>query len=113
MIGPSLTADLPVGGAIPYSSSLRLPSSDIQSVVHAGVSTRLTSASWYAAAASAAVTSAEMVYMAGQPEYVGVIVTTALPSTSSTPRRIPRSSMVNTGTSVSGTTLTASQSSAV
>src|SRR5699024_5100320 len=112
MMGPSLTADFPVGGAMPYSSSLRLPSSDIQSVVQAGVSTRSTLASWYPAAANALVTSAEMVSMAGQPEHVGVMGNTAVPSTISTPRRMPRSSIVSTGTSGSGTVFTTSHSSA-
>src|SRR5699024_2883049 len=60
----------------------------------------------------ASVTSAVIVSMAGQPEYVGVMVTTTVPSITSTARKMPRSSMVITGTSGSGTVLTISQSSA-
>src|SRR5512139_650397 len=93
-----------VGGATPYSSSLRRPSSLIQSVVHAGESTSSTVTSWYPSPASASITSARIASIAGQPEYVGVIVTWTCPwAETSTSRRIPRSSIVRTGISGSGT----------
>jgi hypothetical protein len=43
------------------------------------------------------------VAIAGQPEYVGVIVTTTLPARSSTSRSTPRSSRVSIGISGSVT----------
>src|SRR5690606_8924834 len=77
LIGPDAAAARPVGGAIPYASSLRLPSSDIQSVDHAGDSTNSTRASVNPAPASADTISSRIVSIAGHPEYVGVIVTSA------------------------------------
>src|SRR5215469_17256908 len=41
--------------------------------------------------------------IAGQPEYVGVIVTVTAPSASRTSRKMPRSAMVRAGNSGSGT----------
>src|SRR3546814_18402573 len=83
--GPG-TAARPYGGAMAYSVSLRLPSSLIQSVVHAGARTSSTSTCAYPAAEKARVRSSRIVSMAGHPEYVGVIVTT----TRSPPSQIGR-----------------------
>ena len=88
------------------------PSALSQSVVHAGESTVRTSTSATPPAASAATTSARMVSTAGQPEYVGVIVTMTRPSSTRTSRRIPRSSIVSTGSSGSGTAATSARRSA-
>jgi hypothetical protein len=55
------------GGAIPYASSLRRPSSVIQSVVQAGDSTVRSSTSSHPCRARAARTSASISCMAGQP----------------------------------------------
>src|SRR6266508_2517157 len=96
------------GGATPYSSRAALPASVIQSVVQAGLRTVLTSTSSYPAPWQAASTSARIDSIAGQPEYVGVMVTTTRSSDTETPRRMPRSAMVMTGSSGSGTARSAS-----
>src|SRR5512144_2225028 len=75
------------GGATPYSTSLRRPSSLIQSVVHAGERTRSTLTSSYPSSTSAATTSARIASIAGQPEYVGVIVTCTCPSSATSTSR--------------------------
>src|SRR5690606_13835065 len=55
------------GGAMPYSRSLRRPSSVIQSLVHGGDSTSLTSTRSKPASRSACPTLARMTSVAGQP----------------------------------------------
>jgi hypothetical protein len=50
--------------------------------------------------------------LGGEPEYVGVIATSTWPVSSTvTSRRMPRSSIVSTGTSGSGTAATAAHTS--
>ena len=66
-IGPVGTAARPLGGAISYSRSFRLPSSDIQSVVQAGDSTSRTDTEAKPAAVSASTTSSRIASIAGQP----------------------------------------------
>ena len=93
---------------MPYSVSLALPASLIHSVVHAGdrtVSTRPSTCR----ACSVSSTSCRIRSIAGQPEYVGVIVTTTSSPSCRTPRSTPRSAIVSTGTSGSVTSPTASR----
>src|SRR5690606_13085135 len=66
--GPAATAALPVGAAMPYSASLRLPSSDIQSVVHAGDSTSSITGFSKPADTRAEWMSSRIVSIAGHPE---------------------------------------------
>src|SRR5690242_19869409 len=78
------------GGAIPASASLARPSGVIMSVDQAGLSTVSTKASGNPASSSARVTSDRIASMAGQPEYVGVIVTVIRPEVDrDTDRRMP------------------------
>src|SRR5207253_7543422 len=74
------------GGAIPYSARRFLAAVAIQSVVHGGESTVSIRQSPSPAAASALSMSAAITSVAGHPEYVGVTVTTILPSRSATSR---------------------------
>src|SRR5476651_2609007 len=69
----SFEPQLPIGGAMPYCLSLSRAASVIQSVVHAGAST--VSMRWFEKPASfnAAPMSSAIWYIAGQPEYVGVM----------------------------------------
>src|SRR5690606_30414828 len=79
------------------------PRSLIQSVVQAGasrVSTRTAATPWPARVRSI---SWAISRIAGQPEYVGVMVTTQVSPSQATPRTTPRSTTDSTGISGSGT----------
>src|SRR5262245_52411434 len=96
------------GGAMPAAASRSRPAGLIMSVLQAGDSTVRTSTSVAPAAVAATATSARITSIAGQPEYVGEIVTVARPAAStSTPRRMPSSSTVTTRISGSTTAATA------
>src|SRR3569832_560443 len=60
------------GGAMPYSRNLRLPSSLIQSVVHAGARRSVARAGPRPSSRIADSTLHSITSVAGQPEYVGV-----------------------------------------
>src|SRR5205085_12381777 len=87
------------GGAMPYCRSLRLPSSRVQSVVHAGARRSVARAGPRPSASMAANTFCSMTSVAGQPEYVGVSTTSSSPPWSITSRTMPRSRTESAGTS--------------
>ena len=92
------------GGAMPYSFSLFLPASLIQSVVQAGDSTVLTLTFPMPFSISSIRILAEIISIAGQPVYVGVMITSTEPSSDTmTSLMMPRSMTDNTGTSGSFT----------
>jgi len=95
------------GGAIPYSLSFVLPSSLIQSVVQGGESTLLIETPSTPCLRNASMTLCSITSVAGHPEYVGVSSTTSS-SSIVTPRTMPRSVIVSTGISGSGTSLSQS-----
>src|ERR1700687_3067347 len=96
---------LPFGGAMPKRSSLALPSWVIQSVVQAGDSTRVTLGARKPALSSASPTSTAIMSMAGQPEWVDVMIASPAPFSARTSRSTPRSAIVSTG--ISGSTTAA------
>src|SRR5262249_53365836 len=101
------------GGAMPAAASRSRPDGLIMSVDQAGESTVTTSTPVAPARRAAAWTSAWITSIAGQPEYVGLIVTVVRPSGSaSTPRRMPSSSTVTTRISGSTTAATAALTAA-
>lgn len=88
---------------MPYSRNFIRPFSDNQSVVHAGDNWRLSSNFSMPLSRSAFSISKLIIEVAGQPEYVGVIVTIKVSSCHSTFRITPRSGSEITGISGSGT----------
>src|SRR6266699_4862502 len=79
------------GGAIPYASSFSRAACVIQSVVQAGAYVVRISTGPSASTASARRISISISCIAGQPEYVGVIVTTTPSSPATASRTIPSS----------------------
>src|SRR5690606_4300389 len=91
------------GGAMPKPFSACRPLSLSQSVVQAGDKRVSTRTSVIPRACSAATTSVVIWSMAGQPEYVGVMVTVQVDPSQTTSRIMPRSTTEITGISGSGT----------
>ena len=91
------------GGTMPAAPSLARPSLVIHAVDHAGLSEVCTSTRSQPACCNADTMSAAITSTAGQPRYVGVMVTVTHPDSTSTMRTMPRSPKVTSGISGSGT----------